>query len=161
MLSRVQEGIALLHEGLEANRSIGVKCFMSGHLGTLAEGQSKADQPEEALTTLNEGIAMIEETEERHWEAELYRLKAELLLMQGDEAAAEASLHKAVEVARRQKARSWELRAATDLARFWASQGKAGEAHALLAPIYEWFTEGFDTLDLRAAQALLKELSNE
>jgi predicted ATPase len=79
--------------------------------------------------------------------------------MQGDEVGAEASLRKAIEVARRQKAKSWELRAATGLARLWQTEGRTDEAYELLAPIYDWFTEGFDTPDLTAAQALLEELS--
>jgi predicted ATPase len=82
-----------------------------------------------------------------------------LLLAQGDEAEAESSLHKAVEVARRQQAKSWELRATTSLARLWQKQGKVDEARQMLAEIYGWFTEGFDTPDLQEAKALLEELS--
>ena len=108
---------------------------------------------------LRKPFDFIEETDERYYEAELYRLKGEVLLMQGDKVEAEASLHKAIIVARRQKAKSWELRAATDLARLWGSQGKTEEAHALLAPVYDWFTEGFDTPDLITAKELLEELS--
>jgi len=100
----------------------------------------------------------VEETDERHWEAELYRLRAELLLMQGDDAEAEASFHKAVEVARRQQAKSWELRATVSLCRLWQKQGKVDEARQMLAEIYNWFTEGFDTPDLQEAKALLEEL---
>ena len=102
---------------------------------------------------------MIEGKDERYWEAEHHRRRAKLLLMQGDEAAAEVSLLKAIEVARKQKAKSWELRAATNLARLWETQGKTDEAFALLAPVYDWFTEGFDTPDLIAAKKLLEELS--
>ena len=141
--------------------SLGTRCYLSGFYNFLAEGQAQAGQPEEALITLDEGLAIIEETSERYCEAELYRLRAELLLMQGDEAETQASLYKAIEVARQQKAKSWELRAATDLARLWESQGKMTEARALLVPISDWFTEGFDTPDLKAALALLKELSQD
>jgi predicted ATPase len=102
---------------------------------------------------------LVEQTNERHWEAELYRLRAELLLKQGDDAGAEASLQKAVEVARRQSAKSWELRATTSLARLWQEQGRMDEARQMLAEIYGWFTEGFDTPDLQEAKALLEELS--
>ena len=104
----------------------------------------------------------MDETDERHWEAELYRVRAELLLMQDDQAEAEASLRKAIEVARRQQAKSWELRAVMSLSRLWHSQGSPGkkaEAHQMLAEIYSWFTEGFDSVDLKEAKVLLEELS--
>ncbi len=115
--------------------------------------------PPEGLTTLAEALALVEQTDERHWEAELYRLRAELLLMQGDDAEAEASLHKAIKVARRQQAKSWELRATVSLCRLWQQQGRMDEARQMLAEIYGWFTEGFDTPDLQEAKALLEELS--
>jgi predicted ATPase len=101
----------------------------------------------------------VEETDERHWEAELYRLKGELLLTQGDKTEAEASFHKAIEVARHQQARSWELRATVSLCRLWRKQGRVDEARQMLAEIYGWFTEGFDTPDLQEAKELLEELS--
>ena len=106
----------------------------------------------------------METTDERYCEAELHRLKGELLLMQGDKT--EASFHQAescfqhaVEVARRQQAKSWELRATVSLARLWQKQGRVDEARQMLAEIYGWFTEGFDTPDLQEAKALLEELS--
>jgi predicted ATPase len=158
MLGQVQEGIAQMREGMAAYPA-GMRFYSSGPLYFLAEAQAKAGQPEEGLTTLAEAFAFVEETDERHWEAELYRLRAELLLMQGDEAEAEASFHKAIEVARRQQAKSWELRAAIGLARLWQEQGRMDEARQMLAEIYGWFTEGFDTPDLQEARALLEELS--
>ncbi|MFB0534285.1 MAG: AAA family ATPase, partial [Anaerolineae bacterium] len=159
MLGQVQEGMAQMREGMAAHQSVGVRLDLSGKLGSLAEAQAKAGQPEEGLTTLAEALALVEETDERHWEAELYRLKGELLLMQGDDAGAEASLQKAVEVARRQQAKSWELRATVSLCRLWQKQGRVDEARQALAEIYGWFTEGFDTPDLQEARALLEELS--
>jgi len=159
MLGQVKEGVAQIKQGMAINQSIGTRCYLSGYYSFLAEGQAKASPLEEALTSLEEGFAVIEETDERYYEAELNRLRGELMLKQVDKTAAEASLHNAIEVARRQKAKSWELRAATDLARLWESQGKADEAHALLAPIYDWFTEGFDTQDLIAAKKLLEDLT--
>lgn len=102
---------------------------------------------------------MVEKTDERHWEAELYRIRAEILLMLDEETKAEESLRKAIEVARRQSAKSWELRAATNLARLWKKQGKISEAEKMLGEIYGWFTEGFDTPDLKAAKALLDEIA--
>lgn len=148
-----------MREGMAVDQSVGVRLYLSETLGSLAEAQAKAGHPEEGLTTLAEAFALVEQTDERHWEAELYRLGAELLLMQGAEAEAEASFQKAVEVARRQQARSWELRAVIGLARLWQKQGRMGEARQMLAEIYGWFTEGFDTPDLREAKALLEGLS--
>ena len=97
----------------------------------------------------------------RRWEAELHRLKGKLLLQQRipDEAQAETCFHQAIDIARQQQAKSLELRAAMSLARLWQQQGKQAEAYELLVPIYGWFTEGFDTTDLREAKALLDELS--
>jgi predicted ATPase len=158
MLGQFQEGMAQMREGMTAMQSIGVRLDLSGTLGSLAEAQAKAGQPEQGLTTLAEALALVEQTDERHWEAELCRLKGELLLMQGDDAEAEASLHKAVEVARRQQAKSWELRATVSLCRLWQQQGRIDEARQMLAEIYGWFTEGFDTPDLKEAKALLEEL---
>ena len=104
---------------------------------------------------------MVEQQEERYWEAEIHRLRGVLLLRQPGtpQAEAEAWLQRALDVARRQEAKSLELRAAMSLSRLWQQQGKRDEARALLAPIYGWFTEGFDTADLQEAQALLEELS--
>ncbi len=106
-------------------------------------------------------MAFVERTEERFCEAELYRLKGELLLQQSPDNATEAAacFHRALDVSRNQAAKSWELRAATSLARLWQQQGKTGEARALLAPVYDWFTEGFDTADLKDAKALLAQLT--
>ena len=145
MLGQVQEGMAQMREGMAASRSTGNRLYLSRTLGSLAEA-----------------LALVEKTDEHHWEAELYRLRAELLLMQGDEAGAEASLRQAIEVARQQRAKSWELRATTSVARLWHSQGSQGrldEAQQMLAEIYSWFTEGFDTPDLKEAKALLSYLS--
>jgi adenylate cyclase len=160
-LGQVQEGIAQMREGIAANRSLGEGCYLPGVLRALANAQARAGQPEDGLTTLDEALARVEQTDERHWEAELYRLRGALLLMQGDDAAAEANLEIAVEVARRQSAKSWELRATTSLARLWQKQGKTGEARRVLEEIYGWFTEGYDTPDLKAARALVAELSQK
>ena len=102
----------------------------------------------------------MEQQEERYWEAEVYRLRGVLLLRQTGTSQAEAEtwLQRALDVARRQQAKSLELRAAMSLARLWQRQGKRGEARELLAPIYDWFTEGFDTVDLQEAKGLLEDL---
>ena len=108
---------------------------------------------------MSEALAEVEQTGERYTEAEIYRLRGEMLLAQGNDAEAEASFGKAISVARRQEAKSWELRASTSLARLWQAQGKRNEARAALGEVYGWFTEGFDTPDLVEARALLKVLS--
>ncbi|MEW6232674.1 MAG: BTAD domain-containing putative transcriptional regulator [Chloroflexota bacterium] len=167
-LGQVQEGMAQMREGMAVRQSIGARCYSSGILGALAEAQAKAGHPEEGLATLAEAFALVEETDERYYEAELYRLKGELLRakrtkrverVQGDDVETEASLHHAIEVARRQQARSWELRATVSLCRLWRKQGRVDQARQLLAEIYGWFTEGFDTADLKEAKVLLDSLS--
>ena len=158
-LGQFAEGIAQIQQGIATNESIGAKCYLSVTLGYLAEAQAKAGQLERGLDTLDESLTIIEQSSEHNWEAELYRMRAEILLMQGRNKKAEASLLKAIEIARRQNAKSWELRAATDLACIWKSEGKIDKAYALLAPVYEWFTEGSDTPDLISARELLEGLA--
>jgi class 3 adenylate cyclase/predicted ATPase len=169
MLGQIQEGMAQVREGIAAFHAIGTRVLLPGVLGSLAVAQAKAGQPQEGLATLAEALALVAETDEHHWEAELYRLRGELLStqsMQGDQEGAEANLHQAescfqhaIEIARRQRAKSWELRATTSLAHLWQKQGKVDKARQLLAEIYGWFTEGFDTPDLKEARALLDELA--
>ena len=159
MLGQVSEGITQIRQGMAASESISIRLNLVEMLRALAEAQAKADRPEAGLTTLTEALTLVEKTGERHWEAELNRLRAELLLTQGVEDEAEASFEKAIEVARRQSARSWELRASIGLARLRQKQGKTDEARQLLGEIYDWFTEGFDTPDLKEAKLLLGELS--
>jgi adenylate cyclase len=159
MLGQVSDGIAQIYAGMAAQEQICIRLNQVETLRALAEAQVLAGHPEEGLTTLAEALTLVEKMGERHWEAELNRLRAELLLTQGVEDEAEASFEKAIEVARRKSARSWELRASTGLARLRQKQGKTDEARELLGEIYSWFTEGFDTPDLREAKALLEELS--
>ena len=159
MLGQIQEGMAQMREGMAVDQSLGVRLDLSGTLGSLAEAQASAGQAEAGLSTLAEAVAFVEKTGERYYEAEIYRLQGELLLMQGDEAEAEASFHKAIEVARRQQAKSWELRATVSLCRLWQEQGRMDEARQMLAEIYGWFTEGFDSPDLQEAKALLEDLT--
>jgi predicted ATPase len=130
-------------------------------LALLAEAHEKGGQAEEGLSILAEALALVHKTEERFYEAELYRLQGELLLTQPMRqiAEAEACFQQALDVARHQQAKSLELRAAMSLARLWQHQGKQHEAYQLLAEIYGWFTEGFDTADLQEAKALLAELT--
>jgi predicted ATPase len=126
----------------------------------LAEVSAYLDHTEDGLQALAEAHTLVEQHEERWWEAEIARLRGVLLLRQPGtpQGEAEAWLQRALDVARRQQAKSLELRAAMSLCRLWQQQGKRDEAHALLAPIYGWFTEGFDTADLQEAKALLGEL---
>ncbi len=126
------------------------------HLGFLAVMHACNGEREVALAVLDEAIALADTTEERFFEPELHRQRGELLMGQ-DQVAAEDSLHRALSIARQQNARAWELRAAMSLARLWRDQGRRDEARELLAPVYDWFTEGFDTPDLKAAKALLDE----
>jgi predicted ATPase len=163
---RIEEGIAQLRQGLAAWETAGTRYRRPTFLAWLAEAYGKAGQAEEGLIVLAEALAQVEETGERYYEAELRRLKGELLLMQGDKAEAEASFPQAescfqhaIEAAQRQQAKSWELRATMSLARLWQKRGRTDEARQMLAEIYGWFTEGFDTLDLKEAKALLEELS--
>jgi predicted ATPase len=129
-------------------------------LALLAEAYGKAGQAEEGLSVLAEALALAHSSGERYYEAEMHRLRGELLLMQGEaEAEAEACFSRAIEVARRQQAKSWELRATVSLCRLWQEQGRIDEARQMLAEIYGWFTEGFDRPDLQEARALLEELS--
>jgi predicted ATPase len=156
-------GLAQMRQGLVAYRATGSAVGMSGHLAHLAEAYMQVGQVDEGMHLLAEALAMVDTTGERHTEAELHRLRGELLLRQAvpEVQAAEACFHEALAVARRQQAKSWELRAAMSLARLWQQQGKRAEAYKLLAPVYAWFTEGFDTADLQEAKALLAALEGE
>jgi predicted ATPase len=157
---RQEEGIAHIRQGLSAALTTGQGLARSFFLALLAEVCGEAGQPEEGLTALIEAFDQSK-TQEPLYEAELYRLKGELLLMQDDLSAAQAEscFQRASEVARQQSAKSWELRATTSLARLLTSQGRRDEARAMLTPIFNWFTEGLDTADLKDAKALLEELA--
>ena len=152
-----------MRQGLAAWRATGAEIARTYYLALLAEAYGKVEQAEEGVSVLAEALALVDQSGERRWEAELYRLKGEILLMQeGKEqkwSAAEECFHQALDIARQQQAKSLELRAAMSLSRLWQQQDKRAEARQLLAPIYNWFTEGFDTADLQEAKALLAELS--
>ena len=159
---QAEEGLARLHAGLDAYRATGGKVYEPHWLALLAEACLKTGRIEEGLSAVREVLAEIEVTEARFHEAELNRLEGELLLAseERDESQAEASFRKAIGVARAQQAKSWELRAATSLTRLLRRQGRPEEARDLLAPVYDWFTEGFETLDLKEAKALLDALAS-
>jgi predicted ATPase len=154
-----REGISLLREGVAAYRATGAMAFVPYQIVLLARACEIAGQVEEAADLLDESLRIVEQTGERWLEAEQHRHKGQLLLQQGQLQAAEVLYRKALSTAREQEAKLWELRAAVSLVRLWRDQGRCGEAHDVLAPVYGWFTEGFDTPDLKEAKALLDELA--
>jgi predicted ATPase len=156
-----EEGIARLVEGIAAYRATGAEIESSYWLALLAEACGKVGQIAGGLRSVAEALALTERTDIRHYEAELHRIEGEfrLRLDPADTAAAAACFLRAIDIAQRQQAKSLELRAATSLARLWGDQGRRAEARALLAPVYGWFTEGFDTADLKEAKALVDELT--
>jgi DNA-binding SARP family transcriptional activator/tetratricopeptide (TPR) repeat protein len=156
---RLEDGIVEMRKGMEHQWYGNERCYRTGSLCSIAKAQGKVGRPEEGLSTLTEALAQVRTADERYTEAEIYRVKGDLLLAQGHETEAETNLHEAIGVARRQQAKSWELRATTSLARLWRTQGRADEAREALAEVYGWFSEGFDTPDLKEAKALLDELS--
>jgi predicted ATPase len=150
-----------MRQGLAAIRAMGQKLSLPAYLARLAEACGNSGQAEEGLRLLVEALGHVDHTGERYYEAEVYRLKGELLLRQAvpDAPQAEACFQRALVVARRQQAKSWELRVALSLSRLWQQQGKRAEARQILAEVYGWFTEGFDTPDLQEAKVLLDELA--
>ena len=156
---QIESAIADIRTAMAFRLSYGARCYLAGDLRDLAEAYQRDGRFGEAIVALDEALDLIERTHERHWEAEVHRTKAAVLLSKGDEDGAEASLLRALAVARRQHARSWELRTAIALSRLWQTQGKREQAHELLTGIYRAFTEGFSTPDLVEAQHLLDELA--
>jgi predicted ATPase len=175
-----EEGIAQIRQGLAAWRAAGAEIGRTQYLALLAEAYGKAGQVAKGLTVLAEALTILDASGERRWEAELYRLYGALLLYigapemgsTGDKkifpdapmlrflvSSPEEAFQKAIEIARERQAKSLELRAAMSLARLWQRQGKRAEAYQLLAEVYGWFTEGFDTADLQEAKTLLEELA--
>ena len=154
----VREGISLLQNGSAAYRGTGSEAWMPQIIELLAGACEIAGQIEKALILLDEALQMIDRTGERWFEAELYRHKGQLLQRQRQSAFAEELYRKALSIAQEQEAKLWELRAAVSLTRLRRGQGRCAEARDLLAPVYGWFTEGFDTPDLKEAKALLDEV---
>jgi class 3 adenylate cyclase/predicted ATPase len=155
-----EAGLAQVRQGSAAWRATSATMLVSYLYTMLGEVCDHLGRVEDGLQALDEAHTLMEQHEERYWEAEVYRLRGVLLLRQTGtpQEEAEAWLRRALDVARRQEAKSLELRAAMSLARLWQHRGKGQEARALLVPIYGWFDEGFDTADLQEAQALLEEL---
>jgi len=170
---QVTEGIILIQQGLSTWKATGAKALLPYYLA-LAEAYHKAGNTVAGLDALTSAMEHVNKTEERWYEAELYRLKGELMLPKFQvssspqplipstqaEAEAEACFQKAIDIARQQEAKSLELRATASLARLWQQQGKQREAHTSLSTIYNWFTEGFETADLQEAKVLLAQLTS-
>jgi predicted ATPase len=158
-----EEGIMQIQQGLAAYQATGAARDRPYYLALLAEASAQSGQTAEGLEALAEALARLGKSEVQWWEAELYRLRGELLLQHAaaQPGEAEACFQQALAVARRQQAKSLELRAAMSLVRLWQRQGKSTEAHQLLVEVYGWFTEGFDTADLQEARALLTALGDQ
>jgi predicted ATPase len=161
MQGQGEEGLAQVRQGITTWWATGAALNVPYLCTIRAEVADHLGHTADAFQTLAEAQALVEQHEERWWEAEVYRLRGVLFLRQTGtpQSEAETWLQRALDVARRQQAKSLELRAATSLARLWQQQGKYQEAHDLLAPIYGWFTEGFDTADLQEAKTLLEKLT--
>jgi predicted ATPase len=153
------DAVHTITSALTAWHSTGSTAFVPLYLSYLASAYAELDQFDDAWRWIREATTAIETTNERWWEAEINRVAGEIALHspEPDAAKAQAYFERALAVARQQQAKSWELRAAMSMARHWRDQGKRDEARDLLAPVYGWFTEGFDTLDLQEAKALLGE----
>jgi predicted ATPase len=149
--------------GLDTMRATATAMWLPHYLSCLARTYADVGQFDDAWRCIGEAMAAIKTTNERWCEAEINRIAGEISLMspEPDTAKAETYFARALEVARQQQAKSWELRAAMSMARLWCDQGKPQQARDLLAPVYGWFTEGFDTLDLKEAKALLDELTTK
>ena len=163
-LEQGEDQVQKANIALDAYRDIGMEGYIPYLLALMANIHSAAGQNEAALHSLDEALEVSERRHETWNDAEIFRLRGEIVLLSdGDSVAlkkeAESYFQKALEIARQQSTRSWELRTSTSLAHLWWQQGKQDEAQQLLSGIYNWFTEGFDTKDLKEAKALLEELS--
>jgi len=160
MQNEEEEGIALIRQGIASSLAIGTRQQHGYFLALLAEALNQAGRVAEGLEALREGMDVARKTNEPFYEAELNRLKGDALVKSGvaSPAEAESCFHRAIEIARQQQAKSFELRAVMSLARLWQQQGKREEARTMLEEIYGWFTEGFDTADLNDARVLRDKL---
>ena len=158
---KASEAIQAISDAITELRPIGATVWRTAWLAHLSLAYGEIGKLDDAWRVIGEAITAAENTKERWFEVEIHRTAGELALMppNRDAVKAQAYFERALAVARQQQAKSWELRAAMSLARFWRDQGKVRQARELLAPVYGWFTEGFDTRDLKDAKALLEELS--
>jgi predicted ATPase len=161
LTGKASDAVHMITSGITAWRSTGATVWVPLFLTYLARAYAELSQFDDAWRCIGEVMTTVQTTKERSWEAEVHRTAGEIVLKspQPDAAKAEACFERALAVARHQQAKSWELRAAMSLARLWRDQGKVQQARELLAPVYGWFTEGFDTRDLQEAKALLEELA--
>jgi predicted ATPase len=150
----------MITSALSAYRSTGATVFMPWYLSMLARAYAERGQFDDAWRCNREALTTVETTKERWLEAEVHRIASEIALKSAQSDKAEKDFERALSVARQQQAKSWELRAATSLARLWRDQGKLQQARELLVPVYGWFAEGFDTRDLKEAKILLNALSH-
>ena len=160
LTGKAEDAVPMIASEITASRSTGATVGAPSSLSNLASAHVKLGQLDDAWRCIGEAMTGMKTTEERWWEAEVNRIAGEIALMSRppDVLKAEAYFDRALAIARDQQAKSWELRAAMSMARLWRDQGKARQARELLAPVYGWFTEGFDTLDLKEAKALLGDL---
>jgi predicted ATPase len=161
MTGKAADAVETINSGITALRRTGATVGMPSTLSILARAYGELGQPDDAWRCIGEAITAVEATKATIWEEQVYRTAGEISLMspEPDSAKAQAYFERALAVARQQQAKSWELRASMSLARLWRDQGKVQQARELLAPVYGWFTEGFDTRDLKGAKALLEELA--
>jgi class 3 adenylate cyclase/predicted ATPase len=161
MSGRANEALQTITSGVRAWRSTGATCWTPLHMSFLANVHARLGQFDDARRCIGEAMAASEASKESWYDADIHRLAGDIVLLSGepDTAKAEMYFEHALAIARKQQAKSFELRAATSMARLWRDQGKRDEARSLLSPVYGWFTEGFDTTDLRQAKALLDELT--
>jgi predicted ATPase len=161
LTGRASNAVGIFSSAIPVWRSMGTTIFLPVYLSHLARAYGELGQFDQAWSHIGKAITAVETTKETWYEAEVHRIAGEIALMspEPDAAKAEACFERAFAVARGQEAKSFELRAAMSMARLWREQGKRDEARELLAPVYGWFTEGFDTLDLKQAKALLDELT--
>ena len=162
LTGKASEAVHRITSGIAASRSTGATVWLPKGLSYLAKAYADLGKFDDAWRCIGEAIVLVERTKERWWEAEVNRIAGEIVLCSPEPSAAKAETYfeRALDVARQQQAKSWELRAAMSMARLWRDQGKRNEARDLLGPVYGWFTEGFDTLDLKEARALLDELAS-
>jgi len=162
LTAKPSDAVQKLTSGIAAFRSTGATGFTPWLLSNFARAYADLGQFDDAWRCISEAMTAVETTKEKWCEADIHRMAWEIALKspQPDTAKAEAYFERALAVARAQQAKSWELRAAMSMARLWRDQGKRAAARALLAPVYNWFTEGFNTLDLKEAKALLDELAS-
>jgi predicted ATPase len=161
LTDRASDAVRTIATGITALRATGATTWITFWFACLAKANADLGQFYDAWRCIGEAMTTVETTNERWFEAEIHRVAGEIALLspEPDAAKAEAYFERALAIARKQQAKSFELRAAWSLARLWRDQGKRDAARDLLAPVYGWFTEGFDTLDLKDAKALLDELN--